>query len=52
VDGAAHPRRRRRAEEPDRRRAEAALAGTGCEALLAHRPRHRLGKRRFQLVFA
>jgi hypothetical protein len=37
---------------PGRRRVEAALAGTGCEALLAHRPRHRLGKRRFQLVFA
>jgi hypothetical protein len=28
-----------------------ALAGTGCEALLAHAPRHRLGKRRFRLVF-
>jgi glutathione S-transferase len=38
--------------ERERRSAEAALAGTGCEALLAHRPRHRLGKRRFQLVFA
>ena len=38
--------------EPDRRRVEAAFAGTGCEALLGHRPRHRLGKRRFQLVFA
>lgn len=30
---------------------DAALAGTGCEALLAFRPRHRLGKRRFKLVF-
>lgn len=28
-----------------------ALAGTGCEALLRYAPRHRLGKRRFQLVF-
>jgi glutathione S-transferase len=28
-----------------------ALAGTGCEALLACAPRHRLGKRRFALVF-
>jgi glutathione S-transferase len=33
------------------RAVDAALAGTGCEALLAYRPRHRLGKRRFQLVF-
>lgn len=35
----------------DRARVDAALAGTGCEALLAYRPRHRLGKRRFKLVF-
>lgn len=35
----------------DRAAVEAALDGTGCEALLAHRPRHRLAKRRFQLVF-
>jgi glutathione S-transferase len=27
------------------------LAGTGCEALFAYRPRHRLGKRRFKLAF-
>ncbi len=27
-----------------------AFAGTGCETLLAHVPRHRLGKRRFTLV--
>lgn len=27
-----------------------ALAGTGCEPLLAHAPRHRMGKHRFQLV--
>ena len=35
----------------ERGRVDAALAGTGCEALFAHRPRHRLGKRRFQLCF-
>jgi glutathione S-transferase len=29
----------------------AALEGTGCEALLAYQPRHRLSKRRFALVF-
>ncbi|UCE85701.1 MAG: glutathione S-transferase family protein [Deltaproteobacteria bacterium] len=27
------------------------LDGTGCEALFAYAPRHRLGKRRFKLVF-
>jgi glutathione S-transferase len=27
-----------------------AVAGTGCEALFAHTPRHRVGKRRFTLV--
>jgi glutathione S-transferase len=31
---------------------DAALAGTGCEALFAHQPRHRIGKRGFDLVFA
>ena len=31
--------------------AERGLAGTGIEPLLAYAPRHRLGKRRFQLVF-
>ena len=30
---------------------DAALAGTGLEAMLAYRPRHRLGKRQFKLVF-
>lgn len=30
----------------------AALRGTGCDALLAHRPRHRFTKRAFQLVVA
>jgi glutathione S-transferase len=29
-----------------------ALDGTGCEAVLAYQPRHRLEKRRFKLVFA
>jgi len=29
----------------------AALRGTGCEALFAYAPRHRLGKQRFNLVF-
>jgi hypothetical protein len=27
------------------------LGGSGCEALLAFTPRHRLGKRQFRLVF-
>jgi hypothetical protein len=35
----------------ERERVEAALTGTGCEALLAYRPRHRLGKLRFKLCF-
>ena len=35
----------------ERRAVDAALAGTGCEALLDYAPRHRLGKRRFKLVF-
>jgi glutathione S-transferase len=35
----------------ERERAAQALAGCGCERLLAYAPRHRLGKRRFQLVF-
>ena len=34
----------------ERERVLAALAGTGCEALLAYAPRHRVGKRRFKLV--
>lgn len=28
-----------------------ALEGTGCETLLSYEPRHRLGKRKFKLVF-
>jgi hypothetical protein len=35
----------------ERMRVDASLAGTGCEALLAYRPRHRMGKRRFKLCF-
>jgi hypothetical protein len=35
----------------ERAAVDQALAGTGCEALLALAPRHRLGKRRFRLVF-
>ncbi len=38
-------------ESGGRDRVDAALSGTGCEALFAHRPRHRLGKRDFKLVF-
>ena len=39
--------------EPDERaRVDAALAGTGVEAALAYRPRHRVEKRDFKLVFA
>ena len=37
-------------EEP-RRAVGEALAGTGWEEVLAYEPRHRLGKRRFRLVF-
>jgi len=41
-----------RALAPDEREVvDAALAGTGCEALLGYVPRHRLGKRNFKLVF-
>jgi glutathione S-transferase len=36
---------------PERAAVDAALAGTGCDALLAYAARHRLGKRSFQLVF-
>lgn len=38
--------------EPDRKRVEQAIAGTGWEALLAYEPRHRLVKRGFALDFA
>jgi glutathione S-transferase len=34
-----------------RKPVDEALAGSGWEALLAYEPRHRLGKRHFQLVF-
>lgn len=39
------------AGERGRAAIDAALAGTGCEALFAYRPRHRMGKRRFELTF-
>jgi glutathione S-transferase len=35
----------------ERRAVDRALAGTGCESLFGYRPRHRLGKRNFKLVF-
>jgi glutathione S-transferase len=35
----------------DRAAVDQVLAGTGCEALFAYRPAHRLGKRNFKLVF-
>jgi glutathione S-transferase len=38
-------------DEAGRTAVDRALAGTGCEALLAYAPRHRLGKRNFKLVF-
>lgn len=38
--------------EPDRKRVEQVLAGTGWDDLLAHRPRHRLAKKGYALVFA
>jgi len=38
--------------DADRRRVARALSGSGCEALFAFHPRHRLSKRRFKLCFA
>jgi len=35
----------------DRSAADRFVAGSGCEALLAYRPSHRLGKRHFKLAF-
>ena len=37
--------------EPDRKRADENLAGTGWEAVLAYEPRHRLTRDGYQLVF-
>ena len=37
--------------DEERRAVDRALAGTGCERLFAYRPRHRLSKRNFKLVF-
>jgi glutathione S-transferase len=42
---------RRALAAAERRTVDRALEGRGCEALLAYVPRHRLGKRRFKLVF-
>jgi len=39
-------------DSADRAAVDRAVAGSGWEALLAHRPRHRVTKRGFQLVFA
>ena len=36
----------------DRESVDRGLAGTGCEALFAYAPRHRLEKRGFQLSLA
>ena len=53
LDAAAPARRRIGASTPPERAAvDAAFAGTGCEVLLAFRPRHRVGKRGFKLVLA
>ncbi len=41
-----------RLNDADRARVDAALAGTGCEALFAYHPRHRLEKNGFRLAFA
>jgi len=38
-------------DEIERQEVDRTLSGTGCEALFAHTPRHRLGKRSFKLVF-
>jgi glutathione S-transferase len=35
----------------ERARVMGSLAGSGCEPLLEYKPRHRLGKKRFKLVF-
>lgn len=39
-----------RLDTTEREAVDAALAGTGCEALLSFSPRHRVGKQGFQLV--
>ncbi len=38
--------------EPDRKQVESTLAGTGWAELLAYRPRHRVAKKGYDLVFA
>jgi hypothetical protein len=37
--------------DDERSAVDRALAGTGCEHLFEYRPRHRLGKSDFKLVF-
>ncbi len=37
--------------DDERKAVDRALAETGCERLFEYRPRHRLGKRNFKLVF-
>ena len=39
-------------DSAEREAVDRVLAGTGCEALFAYAPRHRLEKRDFKLVFA
>jgi hypothetical protein len=39
-------------EEQARRTVARALAGTGCDALFAYRPRHRVERRPFKLFLA
>ena len=41
----------RRLSAAEQRKVLGVLEGTGCEALFAYAPRHRLGKRHFKLVF-
>jgi glutathione S-transferase len=40
----------RRLTPGEREAVDRAIAGTGCEALFAYQPRHRLGKRHFKLI--
>ncbi len=37
--------------EPERKRVDESLVGSGWETVLAYQPRHRLGKKNFQLIF-
>jgi glutathione S-transferase len=42
----------RQLSSAERAAVDRALAGTGCEALFAYQPRHRMSKRHFKLIFA